>query len=360
MKNNALYIHGLNSNKNSDTFKKLKKEFPEYNWISDTFDLYAIDTTSNKICKLIHENNVKLLVGSSLGAFYVLADTSSIMKIIINPCMYPSEVIPKIDKISIQTLKKFNQKEQLIYNSNIIDNETRASIFGIFGKKDELFSFKSNFQKLYGTSNCLEVSDKHRLSQQNLVSSVHQALEYFKGFHRFLNEELINEHFINIITKEDTNKQKLEKYKDEVYSILQSSYAEIGGLYGCDNVETLINDTDFWKINIKNGKVVAVFVYTFKRGGRKLVYCGSDGTQIGKDALKKIIDDDIKFIERQSWAEVSGAMAHIYLKKGANVLDVEIAQKLLPDKQIIPLGRKVYQREIGGVMVKKIIVGNIK
>jgi 3D (Asp-Asp-Asp) domain-containing protein len=122
----------------------------------------------------------------------------------------------------------------------------------------------------------------------------------------------------------------------------------------------LINDTDFWKLNIKNGKVVAVFVYTFKRGGRKLVYCGSDGTQVGKDALKKIIDDDIKFIERQSWVEVSGALAHIHLKKGANILDVEIAQKLLPDKKIIPLGRKVYQREIGGVMVNKIIIGNIK
>lgn len=35
----ALYIHGLNSNFNSSTFKALKKNFQQLQWFSSTFDL---------------------------------------------------------------------------------------------------------------------------------------------------------------------------------------------------------------------------------------------------------------------------------------------------------------------------------
>lgn len=92
------------------------------------------------------------------------------------------------------------------------------------------------------------------------------------------------------------------------------------------------------------------------------------------------IKEDLKCIDRHVWAEVSGAMEHLYRKFGAAVLPPSVAQKLMPLKEIIPLDdendltlgieisdneRKKqptvkgehYAREIGGHLHRKCLVG---
>ena len=130
-----------------------------------------------------------------------------------------------------------------------------------------------------------------------------------------------------------------------------------------DNIEqyklTFSNEkTD--KLFTKNGKVYACAIYTFKRGGRKLMYCGTDGTPEGKKALYRIISDDLRLIDRKAWAEVSDAMEHIYINKhGATPIPAEVAQQLLKDKPFIKIHDDGfhYDRYIGGEVHTKIMVG---
>lgn len=58
--------------------------------------------------------------------------------------------------------------------------------------------------------------------------------------------------------------------------MLQDGYESIGGIAGCDSVDDLVNDSDFWKLNFINGSLKAVCIYTFKRGGRKLMYATAE------------------------------------------------------------------------------------
>lgn len=176
-----------------------------------------------------------------------------------------------------------------------------------------------------------------------------------KSLVEYIDENLILEHFVNA-----KNKEEMEKYKDVVWDILQSAYKDIGGLAGMDNADQLIKDSDFWKMVRKNGKIVAVRCYTFKRGGRKSCYSGSDGTKEGKDAVKGMIKDDIRLTDREFWAECSGAMEHIYLKYGAIPVPAEMAQKIMADKKFEKIDDDGlhYERKIGDKVHKKLLVTN--
>ena len=130
-----------------------------------------------------------------------------------------------------------------------------------------------------------------------------------------------------------------------------------------DSLDQLIDDTDFWKLCTKNGKVVAAATYTYKRGGRKLIAAGTDGSQEGKQWLYKILQEDIKFKDRKAWAEVSGAMEHIYINKnGAIPVPATIAQEIMKDKPFVKIHDDGYHydRLIAGEIHTKILVGNPK
>lgn len=355
-KKNALYIHGLGSSKNSTTYKHLKKNFPQFNWYTDTFDLLDVNGTIKKINNLLKSRNISTVVGSSLGGFYTLAIKNSVAKIVINPCMHPSVEIPKLVDNQTIDIESYKAVESSTYAS--IDGEMRFGTFGIFGLDDELFSYLKEFNDLYGARYIL-VKDKHRLNERNLISTIQYALERFDDINKTIKEGVVNEHFTNIVVK-NANRKDLDSYKDEVWDMLQKAYEPIGGILGCDNLDMLIDDSDFWKLFTKNGKLYACAVYTFKRGGRKLMYCGTDGTKEGKAALYRIISDDIRLIDRKAWAEVSDKMEHIYIDKhGATPVPAEVAQKILSDKPFIKIHDDGfhYDRYIGGEVHTKIMVG---
>lgn len=355
----ALYIHGLGSSKDSSTFKTIKDYFPEFDWMTETFDLTSPDVF-DKIDRMVRTNKIKFVVASSLGAFYATLIEESVARILINPCLKPSVEIPKLTEVSDEQVKKFEELEAKA--KSIIDNEIRGCTFGIFGDEDETFSFKNEFAKLYGKPRLITVPGKHKLEKQSLIDGINIALEYFESLDNVsLNEsqELIMEHFVNIfIDKDDA---KVQKYKDEVWDILQASYASIGGLFGIDTVNDLIKDTDFWKLCTKNNKVVACAIYSVKRGGRKLVCGGTNQTPEGKQWFYKILDEDIKFSHRESWAEVSDKLEHVMIKKlGAIPVPSNVAKKIMYDKEFIAYNPDGYHytRNIAGHEHEKIMVAN--
>ena len=176
-----------------------------------------------------------------------------------------------------------------------------------------------------------------------------------KSLTQYLNEALICEHFLNAFNKED-----MKKYADEVWDILQKAYAYCGGMAGMDSVDQLIDETDMWKMVRKNGKIVAVSTYSNKRSGRKICYGGQDGSEEGKIAFKKILEEDFKLKDRQSWAEVSGPMEVTVLKQGAMPIPAYIAELIMKDKTFDNIHKDGfhYTRMIGGEPHTKLMVGN--
>jgi len=139
---------------------------------------------------------------------------------------------------------------------------------------------------------------------------------------------------------------------------MQLSYEPIGGFLSAKSKEELIQKVAFTKMVRKDGKIVAASLYKDSHG-RKRIASGTDGTSIGKLALRQILREDVKF--DRAWGEVSGKMEHIAKKDGAvpypNILAADLLKKKI--LELNPDGYH-YTRMIQGEPHEKIIYGTIK
>lgn len=372
----ALFIHGFNSDSNSTTGKYVRNILEDYGYdvLHPTFDLLDVNNTINKINNIITNERIVLIVGHSLGGFFTLASKSGPMKVYINPCFNPFKELMKLDaNLSTEEIKNF---ENILGNTlRLIDSEDKALSYGLFAKNDELFSYEGFYEKYLG-KNFSIIEGGHRPTQKELEDYLPLALFVLEkktkalvNIDNALKESKLQEHFVNVFPQQHQN---VDRYKNQVWQMLQDGYESIGGIAGCDSIDDLINDSDFWKLNFINGSLKAVCIYTFKRGGRKLMYATAEldpstgkATEEGKKALYAIIQEDLNAPgpqgakNRQFWAEVSGALEHIYLNKfKAPILDVNKVKSLLKDKtfeETFDDGH--YTRQIGSSFHKKIGVG---
>lgn len=116
------------------------------------------------------------------------------------------------------------------------------------------------------------------------------------------NEYFLTETFKNLFIKD---KDARLEYADQVWNVLQISYKRIGGIKGngFKNKEDMIANIPFWKLNVKDGKVIALIMYK-DAGGRKSVAAGTNKTPEGKAAFKEMVGQDFA----RSFGEKSGPM----------------------------------------------------
>lgn len=172
-------------------------------------------------------------------------------------------------------------------------------------------------------------------------------------FSDFLAEQLLLERYINAF--DDSVKRK---YMQEVWDILQASYAYIGGIKGHEfsSPEAMLK-VPFWKLFIKDGKVVTVRMYK-DLNGRKGIASGTDGSRLGKLQMAKTLKNDLDV----SYAEMSGAaetfiskhFPELYLKYR---IPADQVSEII-DKEIHPSEDGYhYKRRIGSEVVEKILLG---
>ena len=115
-------------------------------------------------------------------------------------------------------------------------------------------------------------------------------------FRRFLEER-----FVNLIH----DKTEKNKYADDLFSMLQASYAKIGGIKGSGfmSPKDMVDNIPFWKLVRKNGKIVAASFYKDKKGRKSVAAC-TDGTPEGKIGLATIKSQDFE----RAYSEVSEKM----------------------------------------------------
>lgn len=148
-----------------------------------------------------------------------------------------------------------------------------------------------------------------------------------KTLTNYITESIITEHFVNCKTDDE-----MRKYGDIVWAILKKAYEYCGGIKNVDGPDDLIRDTHLWKLYRKDNEIKAVICYTDRKGGRKMCLLGQDGSDEGRKMLKKMMEDDFKLKDRQSWVGVSGKAAITALKHGGIPVPSDIAVKFMGSK----------------------------
>lgn len=165
-------------------------------------------------------------------------------------------------------------------------------------------------------------------------------------------KQALKERFLNLFTPEE-----IAPYIDSIWDMMQSTYEPIGGFKSARNKQDLLNKTNFAKLVRKDGKIVAAALYKDKYG-RKAIAKGSDGSVDGRNAVKQIYRDDVKF--DRAWGEFSGKPEELLLKYGGapvpNTMVADILGK--PLLSLDPDGFH-YVRMIDGEPKRKIVIANM-
>ncbi len=155
---------------------------------------------------------------------------------------------------------------------------------------------------------------------------------------------------------------ELDKYKKDILKLIKTAYKPIGGHANYKTVADIsLDGLQVWHaVDLDNDpEPDAVNIYKKKKHGMKSTGLGHDGS---KPAKSSVIKNKIQQLKKSGWfVEVSGRMYDILSSSGVNIVDDEATvQKVLKGKNVTWHGDGWYSRKIGGVMHKKIMMGNPK
>lgn len=164
-----------------------------------------------------------------------------------------------------------------------------------------------------------------------------------------------------------------DKIKDDIYAMIKTSYAKIGGnatISSPDDIYSEYDASDVIDVD-DDPEPGAAIGYKYAHG-RKIGYSATDGTPAGKAAGEQMRVDLI--LKTNGWCEVSDAIAHITINKHGfrPIEDEDQVRALLPGKKIIwhgehpdptvakrfPNTHGWYTRVIGGEPHVKTVIGN--
>ena len=354
---NLLYIYGFNSSaKTSTSARTFKTELVNFNVYTPEYPQEDGEKAYKFLQKYIDENDIDIVVGTSLGGFLALCLKCD-YKIIINPACGAGDDIIKIGA-SIEQMSSYNKIRDLY-----LWKQHPKKQIALFGKYDNLVNYKSEYIKKYGENDVYDIETEHHLSKEDINNYVFPyVIKFFekqynmKSLTKYVKESLmINERFVTPIKKDD-----MKKWASQVWKLLNDAYKYCGGLKGMNSIEQLINETDIGKIVRRGNKVTAVVTYSTKRGGRKNCYMASSQDEQGKHDLFMIMKEDAKLLDREAWCEASGKTVSVKLKNGWTPIPNYIAQYIMKDKKFDELCKDgfFYVRQIGNHKFHKIMLGN--
>lgn len=124
--------------------------------------------------RLIEEERIDLVLGSSMGGFTTLYLTS-VPRILINPCMKPSEQFGTLHlgDTSTQEIAKYRELEEQLNPTP----EDRANTWAFFALEDELFSYREHFFALFGSDKAFDTEGSHRNNPQRIQADIIPLIE---------------------------------------------------------------------------------------------------------------------------------------------------------------------------------------
>jgi predicted esterase YcpF (UPF0227 family) len=177
-----LYIYGYGSNpKDSSTMKELNEAIKDlgFELVSIKYDQEYPDTGLNELEEYIKENNIKYVIGHSLGGFITLCINEDVKKLVINPCMKPQFELPKLDmSIPAHMLYDYEDLEEWLRSGNDTPWVSQSEdVMGLFGDNDELFSYYESFKKVYPRS--YYINADHRPKKEAYTEDIKNKIKEF-------------------------------------------------------------------------------------------------------------------------------------------------------------------------------------
>ena len=179
MKEKVLYIYGYGSNpKDSSTLKVLKEVFDNYEFVSIEYDQDNPDNGLHKLEEYIRDNNIKYVIGHSLGGFIALCIDEDVKKVVINPCMKPHLDLPKIGDFSTKTLSDYKHLEGWLRSG---DDTPWVSlledVIGLFGDHDESIDYYESFNYQYPLA--YRINSDHRPKAEAYTEDIKNKIKEF-------------------------------------------------------------------------------------------------------------------------------------------------------------------------------------
>jgi hypothetical protein len=178
---------------------------------------------------------------------------------------------------------------------------------------------------------------------------------YLKNNPLLKEEDLPKNKWVNL------SKQDLEKYKDDIFGLIDIAYSYIGGHSNYKSPNDVVGSeggSDYEVINLDNDPDIdAVNVSKSKTStGVKFVASGHDGSSEAKRTIIKHKIDKLK--TPGFYIEVSGKIKDILINAGVPVVtDEKTIKKALDGKEITMNDDGTYNRKIAGVEHTKTLLG---
>lgn len=157
-----------------------------------------------------------------------------------------------------------------------------------------------------------------------------------------------------------TDEEK-EEFANDIFGLISNAYKDIGGHANYDSPADVTGDerdADYMVIDLDDDpEFDAVKVSKEKAAGTKSAGMGHDGSGPAKSAAVGITSIMLK--KPGYYIEVSGKLKDILVSKGVPVItDEETIRKVLKGKEITMNDDGTYNRNLGGEMHTKTMMGN--
>ena len=148
-------------------------ERKKFEVVSKKFEL----SEASMIPEILLQDSVSIdyMIGVGLAGFFVLSETNSNSRIVINPWMSPSQKLSQKETIANDLLKTLKKIETKIYDW--VDAEMRVATYGIF-THDADSCDKEMFQRIYRRN--MNGVDNYSMEEENIYLILENALKYFK------------------------------------------------------------------------------------------------------------------------------------------------------------------------------------
>lgn len=187
------YVHGYLGSSNGTSFQRLSKFLPEdCELIGIDYDDSDPENAINDLRARVKNEGFDMLIGSSLGGFYVL-NVWGIPRIVINPCYRPSIELPKIGNDELSKNIKFPKFEKDLVKYS--EPEERENVSAVFGEHDELLGlryleeYKKDFKYAYVIDSGHQISeDGASFLMRNIVRETFFRANTYADFIRKMNQ----------------------------------------------------------------------------------------------------------------------------------------------------------------------------
>lgn len=171
--------------------------------------------------------------------------------------------------------------------------------------------------------------------------------------------EILAERVINLHTPEEK-----ATVIDTIVPWILKAYAYTGGFKHIETedglrmeLQAMTKKPGIWKLIKKDGEYVSVGIYKDTPMGRKATLSATNGEKTGARGFHHIRGEDLT--QNRMYAEVSGRVETIVMKKGAVPIQAKYVSKILGKEIQIMSDGYHYTRDLGGKSTPKVMVGSI-